>query len=65
MFEVIRYTDWGFTTRVLFATFNLAAAVKAMAHLGTDEEWEEGYYIVDDEGNMYNEKGECTRKGRP
>ena len=65
MFEVIRYTDWGFTTRVLFASFSLAAAVKAMAHLGTGEEWEEGYYIIDDDGNMYNEKGECTRKGRP
>lgn len=65
MYQVIYYSDWGFTTHIMFATFSLAAAVKAMAHLGTDEEWENGYYIVDDEGNMYNEKGECTRKGRP
>ena len=65
MFEVVHYTDWGFYTRTLFATFNIAAAVKAMAHFGTDEKWEEGYYIIDDEGNMYNKIDECTRKGRP
>jgi len=64
MFRVVRYRDYGFTSSVVFCSFNKWAAISVFAKCGDDVDFEQGYLLMDENGNKYNVYGFITEEWR-